>query len=119
MKKRLKQVRKTLKLNQAEFAARLGMAQGGYSQIETGENALLEKNIKLICYTFGVNDQWLRTGFGDMFQKNDSAETAEEKELLAIFKSLSYEMQDIFIALGRTLYEKSLDKKGDPLKRGK
>jgi transcriptional regulator with XRE-family HTH domain len=118
MNKRLKHVRKTLKLNQSEFAVRLGMAQSGYSQIETGENAILEKHIKLICYTFGINDQWLRTGLGDMFQKNDVAETDDEKELLAIFKGLSYEMQDIFITLGRTLYEKSLEKK-DALPTGK
>jgi transcriptional regulator with XRE-family HTH domain len=94
MNKRLKELRKTLKLNQRDFATKIGIAQSGYSQIETGENALTEQNIKLICFTYDVNDSWLRSGEGEMFNhisklKNDD----DEEKLLEMFRCLSAEMK--------------------------
>jgi transcriptional regulator with XRE-family HTH domain len=103
MNKRLRDIRKAIGLNQSEFAAKLGMKQGGYSQVETGENALTEQNIKLICLTFGINESWLRTGAGDMFITKDLADTPEEKELLGIFRRLSAEMREFFLDMGRKL----------------
>jgi transcriptional regulator with XRE-family HTH domain len=103
MKDQLKELRKALKLNQTEFAGKLEMAQNSYSKIETGENKLTDKNISLICYVFGVNESWLRTGTGDMFIAKDLAETPEEKEILSIFRRLSAEMQDFFLDMGRKL----------------
>jgi transcriptional regulator with XRE-family HTH domain len=93
MNKRLKELRKTLKLNQSDFAAKIGIAQSGYSQIETGENALTEQNIKLICFIYGVNDSWLRTGEGEMFSRMSKPENDDEKKLLDMFRYLSTEMK--------------------------
>ncbi|MDR2602224.1 MAG: helix-turn-helix domain-containing protein [Spirochaetaceae bacterium] len=106
MNKRLRDIRKAIGLNQSEFAAKLGMKQGGYSQVETGENALTEQNIRLVCLTFGVNENWLRTGAGDMFIAKDLAETIEEKELLDIFGRLTDDMKDFFLNMGRELLKK-------------
>ncbi|MDR1148575.1 MAG: helix-turn-helix transcriptional regulator [Spirochaetaceae bacterium] len=103
MNKQLKDLRKALKLNQSDFADRLGMKQGGYSHIEIGQNTLTEQNIRLICLTFGVNESWLRTGEGDMFISKELADTPEEKELLGIFRRLSDEMKDFFLDMGRKL----------------
>ena len=64
---RLRVIRFVGKMNQTEFANRLKMAQNTYSHIETGKNPLTDKNISLICLTFGVNENWLRTGCGEMF----------------------------------------------------
>jgi len=93
MNKRLKEVRKTLKINQSDFASRIGMAQSGYSQIETGENTLTEQNIKLICLIFGVNESWLRTGEGEMFNPVSKPRDEDEKKLLKMFRRLSPEMR--------------------------
>jgi transcriptional regulator with XRE-family HTH domain len=103
MNRRLRDVRKAIGLNQSEFAAKLGMKQGGYSQVETGENALTEQNIKLVCLTFGVNETWLKTGAGEMFIAKDLAETPEERELLGIFRRLTAEMREFFLDMGRKL----------------
>ncbi|MHB9292500.1 hypothetical protein Holit_01598 [Hollandina sp. SP2] len=86
MKDRLKEVRKTKGLNQKEFATELGIAQNTYSLIETGKIAMSERNIKMICLTFGVSEQWLRTGESQMFADND---TQYEIELLDVFRQLS------------------------------
>jgi transcriptional regulator with XRE-family HTH domain len=82
----LKDLRKTLKLKQSDFAAKIGMAQTSYSQIETGLIDLTEKNVKLICYVFGVNEVWLRTGAGPVFE---SSPGEDEKRLLDLFNKLT------------------------------
>jgi transcriptional regulator with XRE-family HTH domain len=86
MKERLKEVRKTKGLNQKEFASELGIAQNTYSLIETGKIAMSERNIKMACLAFGISEQWLRTGEGEMFMDND---TQYEIELLDVFRQLS------------------------------
>jgi len=93
MNKRLREVRKTLKINQSDFAAKIGMAQSGYSQVETGENTLTEQNIKLICLIYNVNEKWLRTGKGEMFNTASKPKDDDEKKLLEMFRRLSPEMR--------------------------
>jgi len=93
MNKRLRELRKTLKLTQAEFAAKLEMAQNSYSKLETGENSLTEKNIFLICLIHDVNESWLRTGKGEMFDTVTKPRNDDEKKLLEMFRKLSPEMR--------------------------
>ena len=93
MNERLRELRKALKMTQAEFAAKLEMAQNSYSKIETGENSLTEKNIFLICLIFGVNEAWLRTGEGEMFNLSAKPKDDEEQKLLEMFRRLSPEMR--------------------------
>lgn len=103
MNRRLKELRKKLSMNQFEFSKKIDMAQTSYSKIETGENKLTDKNISLICYVFGVNEAWIRTGEGDMFANKDLADNPEEQELLNIFRQLSLEMKEFFLDMGRKL----------------
>jgi len=93
MNKRLKELRKALKMTQAEFAAKLEMAQNSYSKIELGDNSLTDKNIFLICLIFSVNETWLRTGEGDMFDSESKAKGEDEQALLHMFRLLSPEMR--------------------------
>ncbi len=64
---RLKQLRKELKLSQAAFAKSLGLSQSAIGDIESGRNALNERNFNAICREFNVNPTWLRDGVGEMF----------------------------------------------------
>ncbi|MCL2763017.1 MAG: helix-turn-helix domain-containing protein [Treponema sp.] len=97
MNKRLRELRKTLRMTQAEFAAKLEMAQNSYSKIETGENSLTEKNIFLICLIFGVDESWLRTGKGEMFDQVSKPKDGDEKKLLEMFRSLSPEIREFVL----------------------
>ena len=67
MSERFKELRKTLRLTQAELGNVLGISGSAVSKIEKGENILTEQNIKLLEREFGVNEKWLRTGEGEMF----------------------------------------------------
>ena len=93
MNKQLKELRKALKMTQAEFAAKLEMAQNSYSKIELGENSLTEKNIKLMNLLLSVNETWLRTGEGDMFDSPSRAKGEDEQAILHLFRLLSPEMR--------------------------
>ena len=66
---RLKELRKTLGLSQESFGSKLGVQKSAISKIEKGENGLKEQLFKLICMEFNVNETWLRTGEGQMFNE--------------------------------------------------
>ncbi len=76
---RLKYIRKTLNLTQKNFAKEIGMSRSGYGQIEIGDRPISDRLIKSICMAFNVNENWLRTGEGEMFIKVEDS----------IFKQLS------------------------------
>ena len=69
MKDRIKQLRKQLKLTQQGFADRIGVKQNTVATYEIGRNPPNDTVINLICREFDVNENWLRTGEGEMFRK--------------------------------------------------
>jgi transcriptional regulator with XRE-family HTH domain len=89
--------------NQAEFAEKLNIDRSMVSRWENGISALTKKNFDYIRMVFGINEDWLLIGQGEMFITKDLAETPEEKELLGIFRRLSAEMRDFFLDMGRKL----------------
>ncbi|ADZ82451.1 helix-turn-helix domain-containing protein [Cellulosilyticum lentocellum] len=74
MKERIKSVRKALNLTQENFGEKLGVRKTAISKLENGENNLTEQMQKLICNEFNVNEEWLRTGNGEMFNQMDRDE---------------------------------------------
>jgi transcriptional regulator with XRE-family HTH domain len=103
MKKRILALRKSLELNQTEFAERLGMKRAALSMVELGKNTLTDKNIKLICMLFNVNEEWLRTGKGEMF--NPAAPYPYEKEFFEIYRHLLPETRQALLEFARQLLE--------------
>ena len=87
-----------MKLSQGEFAKCLGMQSTALSMIEVGDNVLTEKNIKLVCMTFNVNENWLRTGKGEMFDASPY-----EKEFFKIYNNLLPEAQKALLRLAKDM----------------
>lgn len=84
---RIKQIRQYLGINQKDFGKKIAVAQTYQSQLEKGDRDVTEKILKLICLEFKVNEQWLRTGEGEMFIKTDDSlisELAKEYKLDSI-----------------------------------
>lgn len=71
MKDRLKILRKTLKLTQEEFAAKIGIKRNSYANYEIGRNKPIDAVVFSICREYGVSETWLRTGEGEMFLPYD------------------------------------------------
>ena len=69
MNERLKKLRKTLDLTQQEFADKLGIKRNTVAQYEIGRNEPIDAVILSICREFNVNEEWLRTGKGEMFEQ--------------------------------------------------
>ena len=67
MKERLKELRKELSLNQEEFANKLKIGRSTIANYEAGTREPVASVLSLICQTWNVNEDWLRTGSGEMF----------------------------------------------------
>ena len=69
---RVRQVRKHFKLSQEEFGKRLGVSRSVIKNIELNLLAKPEQKLsllKLICSQFGVSEDWLIDGIGNMFDE--------------------------------------------------
>lgn len=66
MHERIKELRKNLNLTQDEFGERLGVVKSSISNIEKGRHGITDQMIKLMVKEFGVSENWLRTGEGEM-----------------------------------------------------
>ena len=69
MNQRVKELRKHLQMNQAEFGERLGVTPTAISKIEIGERKLTVQMAKSICNEFNVNPDWLYNGTGEMLRE--------------------------------------------------
>lgn len=67
MGERIKELRKALGLTQQQFADKIKVKRNTVAQYEIGRNEPIETVISLICREFNVNENWLRTGEGEMF----------------------------------------------------
>lgn len=65
---RIRKVRRDLDLTQTEFASRIGTTANVLTNYETGRRNPSSSVINNICKTFNVNEEWLRTGKGEMFR---------------------------------------------------
>lgn len=67
MEERIKAVRKALGLTQNEFGEKIGVKGNTVTGYETGARLPSDAVIMLICTTFNVNEDFLRSGEGEMF----------------------------------------------------
>lgn len=66
MKDRFKAIRKHFALTQEQFAKRINKTSSFVSTVETGRCGLSPATFDTICSVFGVNEEWLRSGAGEM-----------------------------------------------------
>ncbi|MFR3250566.1 MAG: helix-turn-helix transcriptional regulator [Eisenbergiella sp.] len=85
MNNRIKKLRKELDLTQQKFGERIGVKGNTIAQYESGRNEPIDAVIALICREFGVNEEWLRNGAGEMF----APDPGNELDALASKYSLS------------------------------
>ncbi len=100
MNDRIKQTRKDANLSMEKFGEKIGITKSSVSLLESGKNSPSEQTIKLICKEFDINEDWLRTGEGDMYKNrtrnqeiqnfaNDIMEEADESFKKRFFQALS------------------------------
>lgn len=80
---RLKEIRMSLGLSQLDMASKLGISNGHLSDLEKDRKNITEPTVKILAYEFNVNDDWLKTGKGEMFLSSDE-KFAELSALIAM-----------------------------------
>lgn len=119
---RIRNLRKSLKLSQEEFGARLGVTKASISRIESGINNVTEQMLLSICREFNVNKVWLVEGHGEMFENDDMefaravdrvmfGESDFARRVFKLFGKLSLEEWNKLEEIARALVE---DEKKDP-----
>ncbi|MDE7244351.1 MAG: helix-turn-helix domain-containing protein [Oscillospiraceae bacterium] len=75
---RIRYLRKDqLKLSQTDFASLIGMKQTSVSSFEKNGATVTDQTVRSICLAIdGLNEDWLRTGNGDMFIERSGAVNA-------------------------------------------
>lgn len=91
MKDRIIQIRKNAKMSQQQFADKLNIKRGTIANYECGRNEPIDAVISLVCKEFDVNENWLRTGEGEMYLPED-----RERELARLTVDLFTESPESF-----------------------
>ena len=91
MKDRFKELRKELNVTQQEFADKLKISRNFVAQIEMGSKVPSDRTIDDVCREFNVNEEWLRTGNGDMFIPG-----IKDKQISAMFADVMKSGEDSF-----------------------
>lgn len=84
-------------LTKTAFSKRIGLSQPFVSQLASGDAAPSDRTIVDICREFGVSEQWLRTGEGEMFLRL-SREEEITKFLMTVIRDPDSEFQRQLLA---------------------
>ena len=91
MNERIVLLRKDKGMTRASFGEKLGVSGDVINNLERGRVEIKEQMILLICKTFDVNEEWLRTGEGEMYLPLD-----REEEIAKLTVGLFMEELDSF-----------------------
>lgn len=89
MNERIRELRKTLGLNQTDFGEKIGIKQGSIAGYESGARTPIDSVILSMCREFNVNEEWLRTGEGEMFRP-----ISQEDEFMRAASELRIEKEE-------------------------
>lgn len=89
---RIKELRKNyLRLTLAEFGERIGVRHSAISNIENGIRNVTDQMRTSICREYGVREEWLRDGVGEVFVRKSA-----EDELNALAEKVMTDTPDSF-----------------------
>ena len=128
---RIKEVRKVRNKTQQAFADTIGLKRNTIANYEIGNVEPSDRTISDICREFNVNEEWLRTGEGEMFKPKSRNEelfefvtnaigepTGIQAKLLSIMARLTDEqgkvLNDIATELANDAAEDGQKEQADP-----
>ena len=114
LNERLKALRKKIGLTQQEFAERLGLKRNTVATYEIGKATPSDRVLSDICAKFSVNEDWIRSGTGEMFRK-PSDEVGYYVEELLEYEGSGNPFYDMIIEMMKTYH--GLDEKSQKVIR--
>ena len=119
MKDRLREVREHFGLSMEKFGSRIGIGKASISLLESGKNNPSVQTITLICREFGVNEQWLRTGEGEMFEQTRASVldrlsteydlSREQRSVIEAFLDLDPQERDVILKYVHNVFDRSAE----------
>jgi transcriptional regulator with XRE-family HTH domain len=91
---RILEIRKAKGLTQEEFAGRIKISRSMISSIEEGQREVKDRLISLVCFVFGANEHWIKTGKGTMF---DTPKNERLERIIYKFNNLDENSQDFVL----------------------
>ena len=117
MKERIRELRRHLNMTMEEFGARIGLTKSAVSFIESGRNGARDQTVFAICREFSVNEHWLRTGEGEMFEQTretvlDRLATEydlsrEQRSVIEAFLDLDPQERDVILKYVHNVFDRS------------
>lgn len=117
MKDRIREVREHFGLSMEKFGARIGIGKTSISLLESGKNNPSVQTVSLICREFGVNERWLRTGEGEMFEQTRESVLdrlsdeydldREQRAVIESFLDLTPAERDVIIKYVHNFYNRT------------
>lgn len=99
---RIKKLRQKLGQSQATFARNLCLSNGHFATIELESCKASERVVKPISRTYGINEDWLLAGEGNMYQDPSVAGT---EQIMKMFRELKPEYQEYMLSLVEKLMQ--------------
>lgn len=119
MKDRIREVREHFGLSMEKFGSRIGIGKASISLLESGKNNPSVQTITLICREFGVNEQWLRTGEGEMFEQTRASVldrlsteydlSREQRSVIEAFLDLDPQERDVILKYVHNVFDRSTE----------
>lgn len=91
MNTRIEQIIAALNIKKVDFANSIGVSQPFVSELCSGRKAPSDRTISDICREFNVNETWLRTGEGEMFNQ-----ITQSEKLAAFLADITANEEDSF-----------------------
>ena len=119
MKDRIREVREHFGLSMEKFGSRIGIGKASISLLESGKNNPSVQTITLICREFGVNEQWLRTGEGELFEQTRASVldrlsteydlSREQRSVIEAFLDLDPQERDVILKYVHNVFDRSAE----------
>lgn len=119
MKDRIREVREHFGFSMEKFGSRIGIGKASISLLESGKNNPSVQTITLICREFGVNEQWLRTGEGEMFEQTRASVldrlsteydlSREQRSVIEAFLDLDPQERDVILKYVHNVFDRSAE----------
>lgn len=117
MDSRIKQIRLSCGLTLEKFGERIGVTRAAVSKWENGDRSIADSMVVSICREFNVNEHWLRTGEGEMFEQTRASVldrlsteydlSREQRSVIEAFLDLDPQERDVILKYVHNVFDRS------------